>query len=167
MAVSSEQALTFLAAGDVQPPVRSRRPLTDRQASILAWIGDFIVNRGMPPTLREIGAAFGIKSTNGVNDHLRALERKGYVTRGEGTARSLRVIGGLPPAPRNRAATYEVLDEFVPIAVVEDALVACWRFLFVDPSEKSRRAAFRCLVDLNERSPGLQRRVTTETKSAR
>ena len=46
-------------------------------------------NRGFPPTIREIGEEMDIRSTNGVNDHLKALERKGYLTRGEQQSRSL------------------------------------------------------------------------------
>ena len=57
--------------------------LTARQKAVLEYIGDSINARGYPPTLREIGNHLGIRSTNGVNDHLRALERKGYLTRDE------------------------------------------------------------------------------------
>ena len=56
--------------------------LTDRQRMVLDYICESIQDRGYPPTLREIGLKLGIRSTNGVNDHLRALERKGYLTRG-------------------------------------------------------------------------------------
>ena len=55
--------------------------LTQRQQMVLDFIRQSITDRGYPPTLREIGARMGIRSTNGVNDHLRALERKGYLTR--------------------------------------------------------------------------------------
>src|ERR1700729_1343696 len=55
--------------------------LTQRQQMVLDFIRQSITDRGYPPTLREIGAQMGIRSTNGVNDHLRALERKGYLTR--------------------------------------------------------------------------------------
>src|SRR3954454_13797871 len=55
--------------------------LTDRQSQVLEYIRSSIAHRGYPPTLREIGAHMGIRSTNGVNDHLRALERNGYLTR--------------------------------------------------------------------------------------
>ncbi len=55
--------------------------LTHRQQMVLDYIRRSISDRGYPPTLREIGAFMGIRSTNGVNDHLRALERKGYLTR--------------------------------------------------------------------------------------
>lgn len=64
--------------------------LTARQEQVLSYIRSSIVDRGYPPTLREIGAHMGIRSTNGVNDHLRALERKGYLTREDMKSRALR-----------------------------------------------------------------------------
>src|ERR1700689_3826760 len=67
--------------------------LTQRQQMVLDYIRQSIVDRGYPPTLREIGARMGIRSTNGVNDHLRALERKGYLTREDMKSRALRPIG--------------------------------------------------------------------------
>ena len=62
--------------------------LTGRQREILNWIKRFINEQGMPPTVREIGAAFEIGSSS-VFDHLKALERKGHLRRGELGARSL------------------------------------------------------------------------------
>lgn len=55
--------------------------LTPRQESILTFIKEHIASHGYPPTLREIGARFGIRSTNAINDHLRAMERKGHLRR--------------------------------------------------------------------------------------
>ena len=69
-------------------------PLTERQEKILAFIKKSIQDQGYPPTIREIGEHFGIRSTNGVNDHLKALERKGYLLRGELKSRALSVIDG-------------------------------------------------------------------------
>ena len=63
--------------------------LTARQTEILRFIARTSEERGFPPTIREIGGEFNIKSTNGVNDHLKALERKGYLQRGELQSRSL------------------------------------------------------------------------------
>jgi repressor LexA len=60
---------------------------------VLDFIRQSIADRGYPPTLREIGARMGIRSTNGVNDHLRALERKGYLTREDMKSRALRPTG--------------------------------------------------------------------------
>jgi repressor LexA len=75
-------------------------PLTDRQQKILSFIKRSIQDQGYPPTIREIGEAFGIRSTNGVNDHLKALERKGYLLRGELKSRALSVIEGGMPGPQ-------------------------------------------------------------------
>jgi repressor LexA len=69
-------------------------PLTERQEKILSFIKKSILEQGYPPTIREIGEFFGIRSTNGVNDHLKALERKGYLLRGELKSRALSVIDG-------------------------------------------------------------------------
>ena len=66
------------------------RGLTPRQHQVLEYIRYSIRDRGYPPTLREIGSHMGIRSTNGVNDHLRALERKGYLTREDMKSRALR-----------------------------------------------------------------------------
>lgn len=63
--------------------------LTDRQREILSFIVRETESRGFPPTIREIGEEMDIRSTNGVNDHLKALERKGYLNRGEQQSRSL------------------------------------------------------------------------------
>lgn len=63
--------------------------LTDRQKQILHFIVKETESRGFPPTIREIGEQMSIRSTNGVNDHLNALERKGYLQRGSQQSRSL------------------------------------------------------------------------------
>lgn len=77
--------------------------LTDRQRSVLAFIEQQIRQLGYPPTIREIGRHLGIKSTNGVNDHLKALERKGWIQRQDQKSRTLRVLRSLR-APHLRAA---------------------------------------------------------------
>ena len=66
------------------------RELTGRQSAILDFIVDSIRDRGYPPTIAEIGEEFDISSTNGVNDHLLALERKGFIERSS-KARGIRV----------------------------------------------------------------------------
>ncbi len=57
----------------------SRAPLTSRQRQILAWIEAAARREGAPPTVREIGAALGMRSTGSVRTHLAALRRKGYL----------------------------------------------------------------------------------------
>jgi repressor LexA len=70
-----------------------REPLTEKQQLVFDFIRSSITERGYPPTLREIGEHFRIRSTNGVNDHLKALERKGYLQREELKSRALRPVG--------------------------------------------------------------------------
>ena len=66
--------------------------LTKRQQMVLDYITQTISDCGYPPTLREIGSHMGIRSTNGVNDHLRALERKGYLRREDMKSRALKPV---------------------------------------------------------------------------
>jgi len=73
-------------------PTPEKEPLTPRQDEILSWVKGFIRDHGMPPTVREIGTAFDIKSSS-VFDLLQALERKGHLRRGDLGARSLIVKG--------------------------------------------------------------------------
>jgi len=84
--------------------------LTKRQEQTLAFIRRSIEERGYPPTLREIGEHMGIKSTNGVNDHLRALERKGYLRREDMKSRALKLVEdpSRKPAPVNGEEMAEI-----------------------------------------------------------
>lgn len=65
--------------------------LTKRQQEIYEFIKDRIVNRGYGPTVREIGTEFGIKSPNGVMCHLKALEKKGLITREQNMSRAIQL----------------------------------------------------------------------------
>ncbi len=63
----------------------------DRQAELLRYITDR-VNDGLPPTVREICGEFGIKSTSSAHKYLKELVAAGYITMGEGTNRSIRLV---------------------------------------------------------------------------
>ena len=65
--------------------------LTPRQLEIYEFLRDKIVNRGYGPTVREIGGHFGIRSPNGVMCHLKALERKGLITRESHMSRAIQL----------------------------------------------------------------------------
>jgi repressor LexA len=80
-----------MAPHDDAPADDSTLP-TERQRLVLAFIELHIRQHGFPPTIREIGRHLGIKSTNGVNDHLNALQRKGFLTRAEGKSRTLQLV---------------------------------------------------------------------------
>jgi repressor LexA len=84
--------------------------LTDRQKEILDFITRSIKDRGYPPTLREIGLHFGIRSTNGVNDHLRALEKKGHLQREDLKSRALRPVAAPGSQGRPEPASRDVAE---------------------------------------------------------
>jgi repressor LexA len=99
--------------------------LTKRQEQTLDFIRSSISERGYPPTLREIGEHMGIRSTNGVNDHLRALERKGYLRREDMKSRALKLVDAgatlSESVPENDAvpdAEEHVDDQLVEIQVL-------------------------------------------------
>lgn len=66
--------------------------LTPRQLLLLEFIREYILLRGYPPTLREMGAHMVIRSTNGVTDHLHALEKKGFIVRDGNKSRAIRLV---------------------------------------------------------------------------
>jgi repressor LexA len=68
--------------------------ISERQRSVLEFIHDTLAERGMPPTMREIGEKFGIRSTNGVEKHLQALERGGHIKRERGKSRGITLASG-------------------------------------------------------------------------
>jgi repressor LexA len=88
--------------------------LTGRQEQTLDFIRKSIEERGYPPTLREIGEYMGIRSTNGVNDHLRALERKGYLRREDMKSRALKLVS----SPESSTPVKVTDDDMVEVRVL-------------------------------------------------
>jgi repressor LexA len=76
------------------------RGLSDRQRTILEYMHQRHQSDGVQPSYREIGSAMGIKSTNGVSDHVKALLKKGYLSRvgGEGKGALARALTLTPKA---------------------------------------------------------------------
>ena len=71
--------------------LHKKNSLTTRQRAIYDFIKDKILNRGYGPTVREIGAGFKIKSPNGVMCHLKALEKKGLISREAHMSRAIQL----------------------------------------------------------------------------
>jgi repressor LexA len=65
--------------------------LTEKQMAVYEFIRDKIRNRGYGPTVREIGTNFDIMSPNGVVCHLKALEKKGLITREPNMSRAIQL----------------------------------------------------------------------------
>lgn len=90
------------------------KELTKRQSEILSFIKDFAIENGYPPTIPEIQKEFGIKSPNGVNNHIKALTRKGFIRRNSSRARALDIKGirdGIPIIGRVAAGTPILAEE--------------------------------------------------------
>ena len=92
--------------------------LTKRQRAVYEFIRDKIQNRGYGPTVREIGEQFKISSPNGVMCHLKALEKKGLITREPNMSRAIRLSAepieekGLPLAGRIAAGVmHEAIEQ--------------------------------------------------------
>lgn len=108
------------------------KELTARQKEVYEFIRECITSNGLPPTIREVGAKFGMSSTNAVRDVLNALERKGFITRREGISRGIelttplsgdyvnvpligRIAAGMPlTAHENIEGSFAVDRSFVP-----------------------------------------------------
>jgi repressor LexA len=82
-------------------------PLTVRQQEIYDFIASRIAADARPPTVREVGLRFQIRSPNGVTCHLKALERKGHIVLDGCTARGIRLTAR--EAPEASAGEFTVL----------------------------------------------------------
>jgi hypothetical protein len=80
-------------AGTAPPPPAFLPPpgVTTAQARVLAFLRSYHAEHGYMPTLREIGTALGIRSVNGVSEHLRAMQRRGLLTITPNAARAIRL----------------------------------------------------------------------------
>ncbi len=66
---------------------RIRKQLTQRQRKAFEAIEGFVLERGFPPTIRELGKILGIANPSAVFKHILSLERKGYLRREGGELR--------------------------------------------------------------------------------
>ncbi len=101
-----------------------RTKLTEKQREILSYIAEMLRTTGYPPTIRQIGARFGISSTNGVRTHLRALQKKGYIKRSPYTSRGIELLShGIKRALTKEVAGVPVVGRVAagaPILAVEN-----------------------------------------------
>lgn len=96
------------------------KPATERQQRILEVIRSFTADHGYPPSVREIGELVGLSSSSTIHAHLKALERRGLISRDPTKPRALR-SGSIPPA--TDAVVVPVLGRVaagVPITAQED-----------------------------------------------
>jgi repressor LexA len=78
------------------------KQLTERQQQVLELIRCYLQEQGMPPTRAEMAQVLGLRSANAVEDHLKALARKGYIELLSGRNRNIRLLGGQVEVPERR-----------------------------------------------------------------
>jgi repressor LexA len=78
--------------------------LTDRQQQVLNFITTYINLNGCPPSLREIARELGVNGTLGIMKHLKALEKKGFLNRREGSSRGI-----ILPPPTSQATSLPIV----------------------------------------------------------
>ena len=67
------------------------KAITRRQEEVLGYIKSYVSDRRFPPTIREISEAFSI-SVKGAYDHVKALEKKGYLHCNTNRSRAIEVL---------------------------------------------------------------------------
>lgn len=97
------------------------------QEAVLNYIRDVISQRGIAPSVREIGEAVGLRSTSTVQYNLNALEKAGYIERDPNLKRTIRLAGSTgkaTPVPLLGTVTaglpilaQEQIEEYIPVAL--------------------------------------------------
>ena len=82
--------------------------ITDRQKEVLTYITSYTQENSFPPTVRDIGDHFGI-SLRAVQDHINALQKKGYLAQTQKKARSIRVLADCNKEPETFIGKVPVL----------------------------------------------------------
>jgi len=95
--------------------------LTSRQQAVYDFIRDKIQNRGYGPTVREIGERFEISSPNGVMCHLKALEKKGLITREPNMSRAIQLAAGTLAAKQQEDRSLPLVGR-VAAGVLQEAV---------------------------------------------
>lgn len=93
--------------------------LTQQQQAVLDYIQHCLNLRGYGPTVREIGEHMEIRSPNGVMCHLRALEKKGFISRAANKSRAIELAHSLRSTNGNQAIVGFIsggLVQFSPVA---------------------------------------------------
>ena len=101
--------------------------LNKTQKKMFEYIKAVISERGIAPSVREIGAAVGLKSTSNVQYNLNALEKEGFIERDPNLKRTIRIAGvnlknvpvplvGTVTAGKPILAT-EMIEEYIPVAM--------------------------------------------------
>ncbi len=97
------------------------------QNQIFDYIKNIIEQRGVAPSVREIGQAVGLSSTSSVQYHLNALEKAGYIQRDANLKRTLRLADAMPKATHiplvgtvtagQPILAVESIEDYIPVPI--------------------------------------------------
>ena len=97
---------------------------SDKADQILSYVNQFIQENGYAPSVREIGAAVGLRSTASVSYHIQALQSKGLLQAPEAKGRKRSIVTGVRPG---QIPVIGVVTAGVPILAVENQEgTLCW-----------------------------------------
>ena len=97
--------------------------ITDKQKEILEFMKQEILNKGYPPTVRDICEAVKLKSTSSVHSHLETLEKNGYIRRDPTKPRAIEIIDDNFNLTRREVANVPMVGRVAagePILAVEN-----------------------------------------------
>ena len=97
--------------------------ITQKQSEILEYIKSQILNKGYPPSVRDICSAVNLKSTSSVHAHLESLEKNGYIRRDPTKPRTIEIIDDNFNLTRREMVTVPVLGQVAagePILAVDN-----------------------------------------------
>lgn len=97
--------------------------ITDKQREILEYMKQEILNKGYPPTVRDICEAVNLKSTSSVHSHLETLEKNGYIRRDPTKPRAIEIIDDNFNLTRREVANVPMLGRVAagePLLAVEN-----------------------------------------------
>ena len=100
---------------------KKKEGLTSTQENLLNFLRNFLVERGFPPTLREIASHFGLKGPKGPQKTLHILERKGYIRKTPGGSRAIEIIEA--PISKGRILSLPIVGKVTagdPILAIEN-----------------------------------------------
>ncbi len=97
--------------------------ITKKQMEILNYLKSHILNKGYPPSVRDIGIAVNLKSTSSVHAHLETLEKNGYIRRDPTKPRAIEIIDDNFNLTRREVVNVPLIGEVAagqPLLAVEN-----------------------------------------------
>ncbi len=97
--------------------------ITEKQQEILDCIKQEILNKGYPPTVRELCDAVNLKSTSSIHSHLETLEKNGYIRRDPSKPRTIEIVDDNFNLTRREVVNVPIVGEIAagqPILAVQN-----------------------------------------------